>query len=159
MPDSLPRKFSSPDELVAAVGEHLGCSDWLSLDQSRIDAFAEATGDRQWIHVDLQRAARGPHGCTIAHGYLTLSLLPALVASIVSYAGWTTRLNYGSNKVRFPAAVRSGSRVRASAELVGVSPAATGLLVTTQVTLEHEYDGRLQPKPALVAEVLTLLLP
>jgi len=153
-----PRKFLNFDELAAAVGENLGYSQWLTIDQSRIDAFAEATGDRQWIHVDTERAARGPHGSTIAHGYLTLSLLPALVGSIVTYDAWTTRLNYGSNKVRFPAAVKSGSRVRAGAELVAVDVAAAGLIVTTRVTLEHEHEGRMQPKPALVAEALTLLL-
>lgn len=133
------RSFSTLDALRAAIGEDLGVSDWLTIDQSRIDAYTEATGDRHY-------------------GYLTLSLLPALVASIVSYDGWRARLNYGSNQVRYPALVTCGSRVRAQVTLMAVNPTPIGLQVETRVTLEHEYGSQLQPIPALVANVLTLLL-
>ncbi|MBA2444384.1 MAG: MaoC family dehydratase [Nocardioidaceae bacterium] len=158
MPNPHPRGFTDLKALTAAVGDDLGVSDWLTIDQPRIDAFAEATGDRQCTPADVDRAAQRPHASTIAHSYLVLSLLPALVASIVSYDGWPTRLNYGSNKVRYPAPVTCGSRVRAQATLVAVTPTSAGLQVTTRVTLEHEYGGQLQPRPALVADVLTLLV-
>jgi acyl dehydratase len=151
------RVFSSYDDLASAVGEHLGYSDWLTIDQARIDTFAEATGDHQWIHVYPERAASGPFGSTIAHGYLTLSLVPVLVGSIVDYAGWSVKINYGSNKVRFPSPVKVESRVRAGAELANVAAASGGTQVTLKVVLDLEEGGRPQPKPALVAELLTLL--
>lgn len=152
------RVFATYDELTAAVGEHLGYSDWLTIDQQRIDTFADATGDFQWIHVDPDRAAHGPFGATVAHGYLTLSLVPMLVVSVVDYAGWTVRINYGSNKVRFPQPVPVDSRVRAGVELAGVGRTGTRTQVSTTVTLHIESpEGQRQPKPALVAEVLTLL--
>jgi acyl dehydratase len=151
------RVFSSYDDLTAAVGEHLGYSDWLTIDQKRIDTFAEATSDRQWIHVDAERAADGPFGSTIAHGYLTLSLVPVLVASVVDYAGWSVKINYGSNRVRFPAPVKVDSRVRAAVDLANVAAASGGTQVTLNVVLDLEEGGRPQPKPALVAELLTLL--
>lgn len=152
------RTFTTYDELAAAVGEHLGYSDWVTVDQQRIDAFAEATGDHQWIHVDPERAAEGPFGVTIAHGYLTLSLVPALVGSLVEYAGWSTKINYGSNKVRFPMPVKVDSRVRAGIELAAVTPVPAGTQVTIKVTAEIESPtGERSAKPALVAEVLTLL--
>jgi acyl dehydratase len=151
------RVFSSYDDLTAAVGEHLGHSDWLTIDQKRIDTFAEATSDRQWIHVDAERAADGPFGSTIAHGYLTLSLVPVLVASVVDYAGWSVKINYGSNRVRFPAPVKVDSRVRAAVDLANVAAASGGTQVTLNVVLDLEEGGRPQPKPALVAELLTLL--
>lgn len=152
------RIFSTYDDLAAAVGEHLGYSDWLTIDQARIDTFADATGDQQRIHVDPERAAQGPFGSTIAHGYLTLSLVPVLLASLVEYRGWSVKINYGSNKVRFPQPVKVDSRVRAGAELAGVLAASVGTQVTLAVTLEIEDPaGVLRPKPALVAEILTLL--
>ncbi len=158
--DSAARRFGTAADLEAAVGERLGHSGWLTIDQHRIDTFAEATGDHQWIHVDAERAASGPFGATIAHGYLTLSLVPALVASLVDYAGWTTKINYGSDKVRFPAPVLVGSRVRAVVGLTAVRSVATGVLATMQVTVEIEApDGEPAGKPALIAEILTLLLP
>ncbi|MBT2384108.1 MaoC family dehydratase, partial [Streptomyces sp. ISL-11] len=110
-----PRIFTSPEELRAAVGEELGPGDWLEVDQKRIDLFAEATGDHQWIHVDAERAAAGPFGTTIAHGYLTLSLLAALVPPLMRAEGARMGINYGLNKVRFPAPVPAGSRLRARA--------------------------------------------
>jgi acyl dehydratase len=153
------RTFTTLDELTAAVGEHLGHSDWVDIDQQRIDTFAAATGDFQWIHVDPKRAASGPYGGTVAHGYLTLSLLPVLVASVVSYDGWSVKVNYGSNKVRFPQPVPVASRVRAGLELVAITQVAAGIQVTMRATVEVEDpDGRVLPKPALVAETVTLLV-
>ncbi|GHH75087.1 MaoC family dehydratase [Streptomyces sulfonofaciens] len=143
-----PRIFTSPDELRAAVGEQLGHSDWLEIDQKRIDLFAEATGDHQWIHVDPEKAAAGPFGTTIAHGYLTLSLLPVLVPQIMAVQGVTMGINYGTNKVRFPAPVPVGSRVRGTAVLKEVADAGGGVQVTALVTVEREG----QDKPVCVAE-------
>jgi len=152
------RVFNSAAELSAAVGEHLGHSDWVLVDQARIDAFAEATGDDQWIHVNPRRAASGPFGTTIAHGYLTLSLVPVLVGSLIDYAGWDVKVNYGSNKVRFPMAVPVDSRVRAGVEVAAVAPVPAGLQVAMRVTVDIEGpDGVRLDKPALVAETLTLL--
>ncbi len=152
------RRFADAAELLAAVGEHLGYSDWLTIDQSRIDAFAAATEDHQWIHVDPERAADGPYGATIAHGYLTLALVPALVRSVIDYVGWSTRVNYGSDKIRFPSPVPVGSQVRAGVQLLAVRQTATGLHVTNRVTVDIGRDGQPLPKPALIAETITLLL-
>ncbi len=153
------RVFATYDELAGAVGDHLGYSKWVTIDQQRIDAFADATGDHQWIHVDPERAASGPFGATIAHGYLTLSLLPALVTSLVDYAGWSVKVNYGSNKVRFPMAVPVDSRVRAGVEVAAVTQVPAGLQVAMRVAVEVEGpDGVPLEKPALVAETLTLLV-
>jgi len=147
-----PRVFTSADELAAAVGEELGVSDWLEVDQKRIDLFADATGDHQWIHVDPERAAGGPFGSTIAHGYLTLSLLPALVPQTMRVDGVRMGVNYGVNKVRFPAPVPVGSRVRARAELAGVTPVGENAVqVAAQVTVEREGGD----KPVCVAETLS----
>ncbi|MGW0466154.1 MaoC family dehydratase [Streptomyces sp. NPDC003027] len=143
-----PRIFTSAEELRAAVGEQLGHSDWLEIEQKRIDLFAEATGDHQWIHVDPERAAAGPFGRTIAHGYLTLSLLPVLVPQIMRVEGMKMGLNYGTNKVRFPAPVPVGSRVRAGAVLTEVTEAGGGVQVTATVTVEREGGD----KPVCVAE-------
>lgn len=115
-----PRIFTSVDDLKAAVGEQLGYTDWLEIDQKRIDLFAEATGDHQWIHVDPEKAAKGPFGTTIAHGYLTLSLLPLFGPQLLSVEGVTMGVNYGTNKVRFPAPVPAGSRLRATATISSV---------------------------------------
>jgi acyl dehydratase len=143
-----PRIFTSAEELRAAVGEQLGRSDWLEIEQKRIDLFAEATGDHPWIHVDPERAAVGPFGRTIAHGYLTLSLLPVLVPQIMRVEGMKMGLNYGTNKVRFPAPVPVGSRVRAGAVLTEVTEAGGGVQVTATVTVEREGGD----KPVCVAE-------
>ncbi|MFI8964215.1 MaoC family dehydratase [Streptomyces sp. NPDC053493] len=143
-----PRIFTSAEELRAGVGEQLGHSDWLEIEQKRIDQFAEATGDHQWIHVDPERAAAGPFGRTIAHGYLTLSLLPTLVPQIMRVEGMKMGLNYGTNKVRFPAPVPVGSRLRASAVLTEVTEAGGGVQVTATVTVEREGGD----KPVCVAE-------
>ncbi|MFI6643340.1 MaoC family dehydratase [Streptomyces sp. NPDC050504] len=143
-----PRVFASADELRAGVGEQLGHSDWLEIDQKRIDLFAEATGDHQWIHVDPERAAAGPFGRTIAHGYLTLSLLPLFVPQVLRIEGMKMGVNYGTDKVRFPAPVPVGSRLRASAVLTGVTEAGGGVQVTALVTVEREGGA----KPVCVAE-------
>ncbi|MEV7866974.1 MaoC family dehydratase [Streptomyces sp. NPDC088124] len=143
-----PRIFTSAEELRAGIGEQLGHSDWLEVDQKRIDLFAEATGDHQWIHVDPERAARGPFGTTIAHGYLTLSLLPALVPEVVRVENVKMGINYGTNKVRFPSPVPVGSRLRATAVLKDVTEAGGGVQITTLVTIEREGGD----KPACVAE-------
>ncbi|MFD4834237.1 MaoC family dehydratase [Streptomyces uncialis] len=143
-----PRIFRSAGELGAAVGERLGYSDWLVIDQRRVDLFADATGDHQWIHVDPERAAAGPFGTTIAHGYLTLSLLPVLVPQVFQVEGVRMGLNYGTDKVRFPAPVPVGSRLRATAELRKVAEAGGGVQVTAAVTVEREGGD----KPVCVAE-------
>ncbi|MFJ9033319.1 MaoC family dehydratase [Streptomyces sp. NPDC102274] len=143
-----PRIFTSAEELRAGIGEQLGHSEWLEIDQKRIDLFAEATGDHQWIHVDPERAAAGPFGTTIAHGYLTLSLLPAFVPQILRVENVKMGINYGTNKVRFPSPVPVGSRLRASAVLTDVAEAGGGVQITTLVTVEREGGE----KPACVAE-------
>jgi acyl dehydratase len=143
--------FASVAELRKAAGTSLGYTDWVDIDQARIDRFAEATGDHQWIHVDPQRAATGPFGTTIAHGYLTLSLLPALTAGRFSVEGARMGVNYGVNRVRFPAPVPVGSRVRALLELLEVTEISDGVQVTARVTVEREGGG----KPVCVAETVS----
>lgn len=139
------------------IGRELGVSGWLTVGQDRIDAFAACTGDRQWIHVDVERARReSPFGTTIAHGLLTLSLLPALRAEVgVVPAGVRQVLNYGSNRVRFLTPVKAGARIRARVRLVAAEPKGDGrVLVTSENTVEVEGEER----PALVAETLMLLI-
>jgi acyl dehydratase len=145
------RTFASPDELRAAVGEHLGYSDWRVVDQAQVNAFAEATGDLQWIHVDPERAAQGPFGTTIAHGYLILSLLPALAAEIYRVKGVRMAVNYGLNRVRFPNPVPTGSRIRGGGRLVSVEEVKGGFQVVNEVTVEREGEQ----KPSCVAETLS----
>ncbi|MFF1691749.1 MULTISPECIES: MaoC family dehydratase [unclassified Streptomyces] len=142
--------FSSPAALAAAAGTHVGTGEWLSVDQQRIDRFADATGDHQWIHVDPERAASGPFGATIAHGYLTLSLLPTLVKQVYRTEGVTMAVNYGLNKVRFINPVRVGSKIRASVDIVSAEPVPGGYQVVSRVTVE--IDGA--EKPACVAETV-----
>jgi acyl dehydratase len=153
MPDSSVAQtlLDGPDAVLAALGTHLGYSDWLEVDQARIDLFAEATGDHQWIHVDPERAAAGPFGSTIAHGYLTLSLTNYFLPRIVEVRGFEAGINYGLGKVRFPAPVPVGSRVRAGAELAGVMEIAGGLQTEMRITVE--VDGA--DKPACVAMSLS----
>ncbi|WP_030023811.1 MaoC family dehydratase [Streptomyces monomycini] len=146
-----PRVFGSLDALRNAVGEDLGVSDWLEIDQKRIDLFADATGDHQWIHVDPERAASGPFGTTIAHGYLTLALLPALVPQLLRVDNVKMGINYGVDKVRFPAPVPVGSRVRATARVAGVTEVSGGVQLATTVTVEREGGE----KPVCVAETLS----
>jgi acyl dehydratase len=154
------RTFTSFDDLTAAVGEDLGASDWLTLEQDRVDQFAAATGDHQWIHVDVERAAAGPFGGTIAHGYLTLSLIPMLGAQIFSLETPGAKLNYGVNKVRFPSPVRVGSRVRNTVSVKEVTDLPSGKQLVLGHVIEIEGpDGQVLDKPACVAETVVLLLP
>lgn len=147
--------FNGIGDVEQAVGTHLGFSEWHTVDQKQIDLFAEATGDQQWIHVDPARATQGPFGTTIAHGYLTLSLLPMLTWQIYRIDGVKMGINYGTNKVRFPAPVPSGSRVRAGVELLKVEPSGAGVQVTTLVTIEREGGD----KPVCTVEALSVLVP
>jgi acyl dehydratase len=149
------RVFRTFDDVTAAAGEELGSSEWLTVEQDRVDAFADATGDHQWIHVDVERAADGPFGGTVAHGYLTLSLVPFLAGQIFSLETPGARLNYGVNKVRFPNPVRVGSRIRCTATLGEVTDVPAGKQMTTRYVVEIEG----QEKPACVAETVVLLLP
>ena len=149
------RTFTSLDVVAAATGTDLGTSDWVEIDQDRIDRFAEATGDHQWIHVDPERAASGPFGATIAHGYLTLSLVPMLGSQVFSLETPGAKLNYGVNKVRFPTPVRVGSRVRAHVAMGEVTDLPTGKQMLLRYTIEVEGGD----KPACVAETVVLLLP
>lgn len=150
----MPRIFQSVDALQAAAGTVLGPTDWVTIEQSRVDAFADATGDHQWIHVDVERARTGPFGGTIAHGYLTLSLcslfLPDLMRVDIAGMG----INYGLDKVRFPAPVRVGSRIRGRGEIVSVSPVPGGVQVIVRVTVEVEGSER----PACVADTISRFL-
>jgi acyl dehydratase len=144
--------FATLAEFTAAVGTELGSSEWLTIDQERINLFAEATGDHQWIHVDPERAATGPFGTTIAHGYLTLSLIPVLVKECYSIEGGIAMaVNYGSDKVRFPAPVPVGSTIRATAELVSVTEVPGGVQAVVRVTLSGKDGG----KPHCVADTIT----
>ncbi|MBV2356191.1 MaoC family dehydratase [Streptomyces sp. J2-1] len=149
-----PRTFTSPEELKAAVGEQLGHTDWLEVDQKRIDLFAEATGDHQWIHVDPERAADGPFGTTIAHGYLTLSLLPLFGPQLMAVEGVRMGVNYGTNKVRFPAPVPVGSRLRATGSITDVTDVTGGVQVAVVYTVEREGGD----KPVCVAESVSRFL-
>ncbi|MDT9594108.1 MaoC family dehydratase [Nocardioides zeae] len=149
-----PRTFADAAELRAAVGTHLGHSDWHQVTQEQVDLFAEATGDHQWIHVDPERAASGPFGGTIAHGYLTLSLVPMLSQQVYAFEGLRMGVNYGSDKVRFPAPVRVGSRIRGGVEVLSLEPGGGGERLTTRVSVEVEGGDR----PACVAEVVSVLV-
>ncbi|OBB91797.1 MaoC family dehydratase [Mycobacterium sp. 852002-30065_SCH5024008] len=143
------RTFESVAELAAATGETIGHSDWVTITQEDVNLFANATGDHQWIHVDPERAAAGPFGGTIAHGFMTLALLPRLQHQIYTVNGIKLAINYGLNKVRFPAPVPVGSRVRAQTSLVSVDDVGNG---TVQATMSTTVEIEGAPKPACVAE-------
>jgi acyl dehydratase len=147
----LPVRFATLAALRARVGQHLASSDWLLIDQARIDLFAQATGDHQWIHVDPQRAAAGPFGRTIAHGFLTLSLLPELAEKAIVIDDVRMGLNYGLNRVRFPAPVPVGSRLRGHIVLKAWEPIDGGAQLTMEVTVEREGGD----KPVCVAETVS----
>jgi acyl dehydratase len=144
------RTITGIDELRQAEGETLGSSDWHEVTQEAIDAFAAVTADHQWIHVDVERAKDSPFGGTIAHGYYTLSLAPALAAEVVKYDGFAFSVNYGLNRVRFPAPLPVGSRVRVTAKLVRVEDVPGGAQFTQELTFEREGGD----KPVCVAETL-----
>ena len=142
--------YQSVADWEGALGTHVGYSDWRVVTQREVDLFAEATGDHQWIHVDPIRAKDGPFGGTIAHGYLTLSLIPQLVWGIFKVEGVEASLNYGPNRVRFPAPLPVGSRIRAGVELISLEPTAAGSRETMRVTVERQGGD----KPVCVAEVV-----
>lgn len=148
------RVFPSLDSFVAATGEHLGHSDWHTVTQDQVDTFADATGDHQWIHVDPEKAARGPFGAPIAHGFLTLSLISMLGPRTYHVDGLSMVINYGLNKVRFPRPVKVGARIRGGAELVEVTEVPGGRQAVVRWTIE--VDG--EEKPACVAESVTRLI-
>ena len=144
------RTITGLDELKQAAGENLGTSDWHEVTQEAIDAFADVTGDHQWIHVDVERAKETPFGGTIAHGYYTLSLAPMLTGQVMSLEGFAFAINYGLNKVRFPAPVPVGSRVRAHVKLASLEDIPGG----AQIMLEVSFEVEGGEKPACVAQTL-----
>lgn len=141
-------------DLPGLVGQEIGVSEWLEITQERVDTFAEATGDFQWIHVDVERATREMGG-TIAHGYLTLSLIPKLNQSILAVTGIARALNYGSDKVRFVSMVKVGKRIRMRTRLLAAEAKSGGLQIKTECTVEIEGE----PKPACIAETISLFFP
>lgn len=149
------RVFSTPTGLLDAVGEQLGASDWLTIDQARIDLFADATDDHQWIHVDPERAKDGPFGACIAHGYLTLSLVNVFLPQIIDVQGIKMGVNVGCDKVRFPQPVTVGSRVRGVGELLSAEEAKGGIQSVVRVTVEIEGSDR----PACVVDTISRYFP
>jgi len=152
----MPTVFDSPSELKTAVGQSLGHSDWLEIDQARIDKFADATGDHQWIHVDPERAAEGPFGACIAHGYLTQSLVNFFLPQIIEVRGISMGVNVGADKLRFPAPVPVGSRVRGAGELLSAEDTQDGG-VQTKVRVTVEIEGN--ERPGCVIETLSRYYP
>jgi acyl dehydratase len=148
------RVFSTFEEIEAAAGEEIGASEWLEITQERVDEFAKATDDFQWIHVDQEKAKAGPFGGTIAHGYLTLSLIPYLSNQVFGVETDGAKLNYGLNKVRFPNPVPVGARVRAVVTVGEVTDLPAGKQLTMKYVIEIEDHD----KPACVAETVVLLL-
>ena len=142
------------DEIRKAVGNHLGYSDWLDITQERVNQFAEATGDHQWIHVDVERAKAGPFGAPIAHGYLTMSLSNFFLPQIVEVQGFNMGVNYGCNKVRFPSPVPVGSRIRGGAQLASADDIPGGVQTVMVITIEVEGGD----KPACVIEAVSRYL-
>lgn len=149
-----PRTFRDVAEIVASAGEDIGTSDWWEITQDRIDLFADATGDHQWIHVDAERAAAGPFGATIAHGYLSLAMLPLLGGQIYTAGPAVTRLNYGIDRARFPHPVRVGSRIRAHLSFGEATAGRAGTQLVQRFVIELEGAD----KPACVADTVVLLL-
>ncbi|MGW7534838.1 MaoC family dehydratase [Amycolatopsis sp. NPDC054798] len=148
------RVFSDVSELAEAVGGPLGTSEWHTVSQEQVQLFADATGDHQWIHLDAEKAAAGPFGTTIAHGFLTLSLIPAFLPEIYRVEGLKMGINYGLNKVRFPQPVKVGSRVRGTAELAELTDVPGGKQAVVRWTVEIEGED----KPACVAEMVSRLI-
>lgn len=149
-----PTVYEGISGFAEVLGNHLGYSRWHTVRQEQIDQFADATGDHQWIHVDAQRAATGPFGSTIAHGYLTLSLIPLLVKQIYAVSGLGMQVNYGLDKLRFPSAVRVDSRIRAGAELIDLEVSGDRGRATVRVTVEIEGSDR----PACVADTVAVMV-
>jgi acyl dehydratase len=152
----MPTIFATPEALLGAVGRKLGASEWLAIDQARVNQFADATGDHQWIHVDPERAKSGPFGATIAHGYLTLSLVNSFLPQLLEVRGTSMGVNYGCDRVRFPSPVRVGSRVRGVGEVVAAEALKGGAVqVIVRVTVEIEGSDR----PACVVDTISRFLP
>jgi acyl dehydratase len=152
----MPTIFETPRQLLGAIGKKLGASEWLAIEQARVNQFADATGDHQWIHVDPERAKSGPFGATIAHGYLTLSLVNLFLPQLLEVRGASMGVNYGCEKVRFPAPVRVGSRVRGVGEVVAAEEVKGGAVqVTVRVSVEVEGSDR----PACVVDTISRFLP
>ena len=147
--------FDNPAALLQSVGVHLGYSEWLEIDQRRINLFAEATGDHQWIHVDPEKAAEGPFGKTIAHGYLTLSLANLFLPQVMQVDNVSMGVNYGCEKVRFPAPVPVGSRVRGGGEVVAVEEVKGGVQVVVRMTIDIEGEAR----PGCVIDTISRFYP
>jgi acyl dehydratase len=146
--------FEGVAALHEAVGTHIGYSDWFVVSQERVNDFADVTGDHQWIHIDPVRASQNRFGSTVAHGLLTVSLIPRLSGEVYEIRGPRMVVNYGANRIRFPAPVAVGSRIRAGVEIVEVAPTAAGHLITSRTTIERESAD----KPAAVAELLLLVV-
>jgi acyl dehydratase len=146
--------FGSPSELLGAVGQELGTSEWLTITQERVNQFADATDDHQWIHVDVERAKSGPFGGPIAHGYLTMSLCSRFLPEVVDVRGISMGLNYGVDKVRFPAPVPVGSRIRGKGELVSATEVPGGVQAVIRITIELEGSS----KPAAVVDTVSRYL-
>ena len=147
--------FKSPLDMEASVGQRLGESEWLTIEQDRINLFADATGDHQWIHVDPEKAKTGSFGTTIAHGYLTLSLVNKFLPEIVDVQGISMGVNYGADKLRFPSPVKVNSRVRGVGELIAVEQVKGGVQATVRVTVEIEGSDR----PACVVDTISRYYP
>ncbi|MFJ4294166.1 MaoC family dehydratase [Cupriavidus sp. NPDC089707] len=147
----MPRIFRSAEDIHAAVGQPLGASPWTRITQDQVNQFANATGDHQWLHVDPERAAQGPYGACIAHGYLTLALVNQFLPELVTVEGMKWGVNYGCDKVRFPAPVRVGARVRGVGELVRTETLPGGVQSVVRMTVEIEGEA----KPACVAETIS----
>jgi acyl dehydratase len=152
----MPTIFATPKDLLGAVGRKLGASEWLAIDQARVDQFADATGDHQWIHVDTERAKSGPFGGTIAHGYLTLSLVNSFLPQLLEVRGVSMGVNYGCDRVRFPAPVKVGARVRGVGEVVAAEEVKGGAVqVTVRVSVEVEGSDR----PACIVDTISRFMP
>lgn len=148
------REFQGIAELEKHLGQEIGTSDWVTVDQERINTFADATGDHQWIHIDEERAKAGPFGGTIAHGFLTLSLLPLLGAEVMNVTGMKMKINYGLNKVRFPKPVPAGAKVRDVVTLKEIVRKSSGI----QVVMDHVIEIEGSDRPACIAEAVTLMV-
>lgn len=146
--------FAGVDDVTRAVGDHLGYTDWIVIDQDRINRFADATGDHQWIHVDVERAKSGPFGAPIAHGYLTLALTNLFLPQLITVENISMGINYGVNKVRFPSPVVVGSKIRGGAEIVSCEEVAGGVQAVIRITVEVEGSA----KPACIVENVTRYL-
>ena len=147
--------FAHPSDLLTAAGQHLGHTDWLEIEQSRINLFADATGDHQWIHVDPGKAKEGPFGTTIAHGYLTLSLANLFLPGLMEVQSVSMGVNYGCDRVRFPAPVPVGSRVRGTGEVISAEEVKGGVQVIVRITVEIENSDR----PACVVDTISRFYP